>query len=181
MKLRFGTPSIDEQDERRLEEEVRRLSADEPSSGGPADPYWTNLLVRTNHRIDEATSPKALTISWAARVAVPGVLAILSFLVGVRYFIPLQPKTAAPLKAVVLSLSDSAVDTILGDPSRFSPNLSLAEMDVDPFALQKEDLAEYLIVAGNVRSVTETLNDDQVTDVLTILGSQNIERNPGAR
>jgi hypothetical protein len=181
MKLRFGTPSIDDQEERRLEEEVRRLSADQPSSGGPADPYWANLLVRTNRRIDEATGPKALTISWAARVAVPGVLAILSFLVGVRYFIPPQPNAAAPLKSVVLSLPESAMDTILGDPSRISPGITLAELDVDPFAIQKEELAEYLIAAGNVRSVTETLNDDQVTDVLTILGSQNVQRIPGAR
>jgi hypothetical protein len=181
MKLRFGTPSIDDQEEQRAEEELRRLIAGETSSAGPPDTYWANLPVRTNQRIDEATSPKALTISWAARVAVPGVLLILSFLVGMWYFVPMEPRATTPLRAVVLSLPDSEVDTILVDPSRISPGLTLAEMDVDPFAVQKEDLAEYLIAAGNVRSVTETLSDDQVTDVLTILGSQNIERTSGGR
>jgi hypothetical protein len=181
MKLRFGTPSIDDQEEQRAEEELRRLTAGDASPAGPADAYWANLLVRTNQRIDDATSPKALTISWAARVAIPGVLLILSFLVGMWYFVPLEPRTTTPLKAVVLSLPDSAVDTMLVDPSRISPGFSVAELEVDPFAVQNEDLAEYLIAAGNVRTVTETLSEDQVTDVLTILGSQNIERISGGR
>ncbi len=181
MKLRIGTPSIDDQEERRLEEEIERLSVGQTPSGVPAESYWANLLVRTNRRIDEATSPKALTISWAARVAVPGVVAILSFLVGVQYFIPMRTHAPASLKAVVLSLSENAVDTLLANPNRISQDFSLADLEVDPLPLHKEDLAEYLIASGNIRSVTETLNDDQVTDVLTLLGSQGVDRNPGAR
>jgi hypothetical protein len=179
MKLRFGTPSIDDEEEGRLEEEVRRLTAEEPPSGSLPDSYWANLLVRSNQRIDDATSPRALTISWAARVAVPGVLALLSFLVGVRYFVPMKEDAGAPLKAVVLSLSDRAVDTLLADSYRVGPTLSLADLGVDPFPPEKEDLAEYLIAAGSMSFVTETLNDDQVTDVLTILGSQG--SNSGAK
>jgi hypothetical protein len=181
MKLRFGTPSIDDEEEGRLEEEVRRLTADQPRCGSLPDSYWANLLVRSNQRIDEATSPRALTISWAARVAFPGVLALLSFLVGVRYFVPMKEDAAAPLKAVILSLSDKAVDTLLADPYRISQNLSLADLGVDPFPLEKEDLAEYLIAAGNVSFVTESLSDDEVTDVLTILGSKGSEPNSGAK
>ncbi len=181
MKLWIGTPSIDDREERRLEEEIIRLSGSRTPSAPPSEAYWANLLVRTNQRIDEATSPTALTISWAARVAIPGVLAILSFLVGVRYFVPMRAQTAAPLKAVVLALPESAVDTILAHPYRISSSLSLADLDVDPFPIQNEDLAEYLIASGTIRSVTETLNDDQVTEVLTILGSEGVDHNAGAR
>ncbi len=179
MKLWIGTPSIDDREERRLEEEITRLSGSRAPSAPPSDTYWANLLVRTNRRIDEATSPKALTISRAARVAIPGVLAILSFLVGVRYFVPLRVQTAAPLKAVVLALPESAVDTILAHPYRVSTSLSVADLDVDPFPFQNEDLAEYLIASGSIPTVTETLNDDQVTEVLTILGSEGVNGNAG--
>lgn len=180
MKLWTGTPSIDERDELHLEEEIAGLIEGEAPSASPPDTYWANLPARINQRIDRATSPKALTISWAARVAIPGVLAILSFLVGVQYFVPLRTQTASPLRTVLLSLPESAVDTILAHPYRISHELSLEDLDVDPFSLQKEDLAEYLIASGSIPSFTETLSDDQVTDVLTILGSQGVD-SPGAR
>lgn len=181
MKFRIGTQSIDDGEERRLEDEVARLSAGDAPREGPSGAYWANLIVRTNQRIDAATSPRALTISWAARVAIPGVLAIVSFLVGVRYFVPLRSQASVPLKAVVLSLPEGAVDTILAHPYRISPDLSLADMEIDPLPVQKEDLAEYMIASGNIRTVTEALDENQVTDVLTILGSQGGERNAGAQ
>lgn len=180
MKFWIGTPSIDDREERRLEEEILRLTEGEAPLAPPPAPYWANLPARINRRIDEATSPKALTISWAARVAIPGVLAILSFLVGVRYFVPMRNLSAAPLRSVVLSLPEGGVDTILAHPYRISGDLSLADLDVDPFPFQKEDLAEYLIASGSIPSVTETLDDEQVTDVLTILGSQGAGDNSGA-
>jgi hypothetical protein len=181
MKLWIGTPSIDDREERRLEEEIARLTEGEAPSAGPQQPYWANLPARINRRIDDATSPRALTISWAARVAIPGVLAILSFLVAVQYFVPMRMQTAAPLRSVVLSLPENAVDSLLAHPNRISGDLSLADLDVDPFPIRKEDLAEYLIASGSIPAVTENLDDEQVTDVLTILGSQGAGANTGAR
>jgi hypothetical protein len=181
MKLWIGTQSFDDQEERRLEKEIASLAAGEIPSPGPREPYWANLPARINRRIDDATSPRALTISWAARVAVPGVLAILSFLVAVQYLVPMRTQPAAPLRAVVLSLPESAVDSILAHPYRISGDLSLADLGIDPFPIQKEDLVEYLIASGSIPSVTETLDDQQVTDVLTILGSEGAGGNTGAR
>lgn len=180
MKFRNPIPVIDEQAEEELAHEVRRLAAGEEQIPAPVTAYWQNLIVRINQRIDDATSPKALTISWAARVAIPGVVAILSFMIGIHYFVPMHPRDNAPLKAVVLAMPDRAVDTLLADPSRAGASLSLADLEVDPFAMPKEDLAEYMIASASMGTLTETLNDEQITDLLTILGTQTSDFSPGA-
>ena len=177
MKLR-NTIRPDEFDEAGQAEALRRLAGSAPPVSTRPDAYWHNLIIRTNSRIDEATSPKALTISWALRVALPGVLAIASFMIGLRYFVPNNRGGALPLQAVVLSMPDRAVDTLLADPSRLNAGLSIADLDVDPFDLPNEDLAEYLIASGSVSMVTESLNDDQVTEVLTVLGTHREGRIP---
>lgn len=181
MKLRNSKPSVDEGAADDLVREIRQLSAGESHPPALPPAYWQNLIVRTNQRIDKATSPRALTISWAARVAIPGVVAILSFLVGLQYLVPMHGHEVSPLKAVVMSMGDRAVDTLLSDPSRTGASFSLAELGVDPFAMPKEELAEYLIASANVGTVTETLNDEQITDVLTILGTRTSDLSPGAR
>jgi hypothetical protein len=114
-------------------------------------------------------------------VAIPGVVAILSFLVGLQYLVPMHVQEVSPLKAVVMSMGERAVDTLLSDPSRTGASLSLADLGVDPFAVPKEELAEYLIASANVGTVTESLNDEQITDVLTILGTRTSDLSPGAR
>jgi hypothetical protein len=181
MKLRNLKPSVDEGAAEDLVREIRQLSAGESGPPAPPPAYWQNLIVRMNQRIDVAISPRALTISWAARVAIPGVVAIVSFLVGLQYLVPMHGQDVSPLKAIVMSMPDRAVDTLLSDPSRTGASLSLADLGVDPFSMPKEDLAEYLIASANVRTVTETLNDDQITDVLTILGTRTSDLTPGAR
>jgi hypothetical protein len=171
----------DERAEEELAAEIRRLTLGDKAPPSPSPSYWPRLLVRTNQRIDEATSPKALTLSWAARVAIPGVVAILSFFIGLRYFMPVQTQDATPLEAVVMAMPDRAVDTLLSDPSTLGTSLSAADLGVDPFDMPKEQLAEYLISSANVRTVTEAFSDDQVTEVLTILGSRSPDLFPGAR
>jgi len=171
----------DERIEEELAAEIRRMIVADQAPPSPSPSYWPSLLVRTNQRIDEATSPKALTISWAARVAIPGVVAILTFFIGLRYFIPMQTQDAAPLKAVVMAMPDRAVDTLLSDPSWLGTSLSATDLGVDPFDMPKEQLAEYLISSASVRTVTEAFSDDQVTEVLTILGSRSSDLFPGAR
>jgi len=153
----------------------------DPSPLPPSPSYWSTLLVRTNQRIDEATSPKALTISWAARVAIPGVVAILSFFIGLHYFIPMGAQNAAPLNAIVTALPERTLDTLLSDPSWLGSSLSAADLGVDPFEMPKEQLAEYMISSANVGTVSEAFSDDQVTEVLTILGSRSSGLFPGAR
>jgi len=178
MRFWITTRPIELGDDAPLTASIRELSSGESGPVAPGEAYWGGLLARTNERIDEATSPKALTISWALRVALPGVLAIASFMIGLRYFVPMETTRALPLQAVILSLPEAEMDTMLAYPSRMNEGLSLADLEVDPFAVQKEDLQEYLIASASVASVTETLNDEQVTDVLTVLGSRTIDHSP---
>ena len=74
--------------------------------------------------------------------------------------------------------TDRAVDSLLSDPSRLNAGITIADFDLDPFEVPNEELAEYLIASGTVSTVTETLNDEQVTDVLTLLGTHREGRFP---
>ena len=177
MKLR-NTIRPGEFDEEAQVDALRQLAGSETPPASRPDAYWQNLIIRTNSRIDEATSPKALTISWALRVALPGVLAIASFMIGLRYFVPTERGGSLPLQAVVLGMPDRAVDSLLSDPSRLNAGITIADFDLDPFEVPNEELAEYLIASGTVSTVTETLNDEQVTDVLTLLGTHREGRFP---
>jgi hypothetical protein len=173
MKRRTGIPGHAEADEKELTESIhallQRLSDAPPA--GPPDAYWQNLILRTNARIDEATSGKAIMMSWFARVAVPGVVAILSFVVGLHYYAPESPNQRSSLTAVVLSLPGRTMDSLLLDPSQLASSLSVQDVGTDPFDLPKEQIADYFIETGKATSLLEGLTDQQVSDVLTILGT----------
>ncbi len=183
MKLRHGTAPIDDMAEEELALEVRRAAADlgEGEPEAPPDPYWPNLLVRTNDRLDQATSGKALTISWAARVAIPGVVAILSFLVGLRYFAPQHESHAPTLANVVLTMPQPSVDTLLSGLSEISPAVSIADLGLDPLNPAKEEIANYLIDSGSVTTLEESMSDQQVTAVLAALGSYREQSTTGVQ
>lgn len=179
MKLRHSL--IDQSAEEELTREVRREAADlgEREPQGPPDAYWPNLLVRTNNRLDQATSGKALTISWAARVAIPGVVAVLSFLVGLRYFAPQHESHAPTLAAVVLSMPQPSVDTLVSSISEISPAVSVGDLGLDLLNPEKEEIAKYLIDSGSVTTLEESMSDQQVTAVLTTLGSYREQSTTG--
>ncbi|HMK38239.1 MAG TPA: hypothetical protein VK569_02785, partial [Bacteroidota bacterium] len=73
MKYRMEKIPLTAEAERELTSEIRQLagSTGDGKAPGPSDAYWQNLVVKINARIDDATSAKALSISWAARVAIP--------------------------------------------------------------------------------------------------------------
>src|SRR5512141_561288 len=93
MKFRQEPRDITESEERELVDSVRALELEggEKGTAPPiSDAYWQNLIIRTNQRVDAAASAKAISISWAARVAIPGVVAIVSFLIALQYYVPVQ-------------------------------------------------------------------------------------------
>lgn len=173
MKFRQTTPPIEERAEEELEGNIRELAGDAPppDAAVPTGAYWATLLVRTNERIDEASSGKALTISWAARVAFPGVLAILSFLIGLQYYAPHKPGKEPSLQAVVLSLPGQAVDTLIVDPSQVGVTMAAAEIGIDPFEITGGEIAEYLVSEGVVNEAAALFSDDQMAEVLALLST----------
>jgi hypothetical protein len=173
MKLRLGVTKPTEAEERELVTAVRQLDEAYPAKSPASlpDTYWQNLIVLTNRGIDEVASGKALVISWAARVAIPGVVAVLCFIIGLHYYAPERTLHRSSLSSVVMSLPEKDVDSLLADPSLVDENLSVADVGAAPVVLPKEQVADYLIENGRATDVVEGLSDKQVDEMLAALGS----------
>ena len=173
MRFRQEKPPGGDEAERRLETEIRQTVSAAGGAGEtpPPEPYWQNLIVRTNARIDHATSGRALSISWAARVAIPGVVAIVSFLVGLHYYVPEPPVERVSVASVVLSLPQTVIDSLLMNPEKADPSLSLADIGVDVFELTREQITDYLVANGNTTAAVEGMTDRETTAFLAVLGS----------
>lgn len=181
MKFIHHIPPIDPGAEEDLEHSLHRLAEGEPQTLAPPDAYFQNLIARTNARIDEASSGRALTISWAARVAIPGVVAIISFLVGLHYFVPRHGAEGPTLRAVVLSLPAQTIDSLMLEPSRMSSALTLADVAIDPFVISREDALEYLIEEGNLSDAAGLFTERQMSQVLALLSASDGDISNGVR
>jgi hypothetical protein len=181
MKFIHHMPPIDPGAEEDLVQSLRRLGETEPQAPPPPDAYFQNLIARTNARIDEASSGRALTISWAARVAIPGVVAILSFLIGLHYFVPRHGAEGPTLKAVVLSLPAQTIDSLMLEPSRMSSALTLTDVAIDPFVIGREDAMDYLFGEGNLSDAAGLLTEKQMTQVLALLSTSEGDISSGVR
>jgi hypothetical protein len=142
---------------------------------GRDDAYWQNLLVRTNRRIDDVTSGKALSISWALRVAIPGVIAIISFLIGLHYYVPERASKGTSVEAVVLALPAETQDSLLATLP-LNDRLAALSSYGDYFDLSREQIAGYMIDNGTTGTLLETLTEDQVEKLLISLGENHIEQ-----
>jgi hypothetical protein len=134
--------------------------------------YWANLIVRTNRRIDEASSAKAISISWAARVAIPGVVAILFFFVGLHYYVPEMPKKESLVASLINTLPQDAVDSLLVYPEQLGASLSSAELSSEIFQFSGEQITEYLAVTGNHELLVENMNDAEVSTLLAAIDAK---------
>jgi hypothetical protein len=166
MKFRVHRPDLDPREEEMLAREIRELSAGEPASSPPADPYWPNMLIRVNRRIDEASSGVAVSLSWAARVAIPGVVAVLSFVIGLQYYVP-KPSGDVSMKDL---LARGGMDSLIvqqGDEQNAVAQELLADAYLD---LSHEQLSEYLVDNATPSAVMDVLPEADVREVLSTLG-----------
>jgi hypothetical protein len=170
MRFRHEKPNIDPRDEERLTAELRNLSGAEISPKAPPDMYWPNLLVRTNSRIDDASSGKAMSFSWAARVAIPGVVAVLSFLIGLQYYVPSQPKDR-DVASVVRSLQGQEIDSLLTVGASSATEAVDTDIASNVLALSRDQLAEYMLARGELAEVLNAVPDHQSGMILAALGS----------
>jgi len=173
MRHRMEKSPLTDETERELAAEIRRL-AGSPAGGEssrPPDAYWQNLVVRINRRIDNAASGKALSISWAARVALPGVVAIVSFLVGLHYYVPDASRHAPSVADVVLALPPATIDSLLIDPSGADPSLSIEDVSTDVFVFSREQIADYFIDNGDPGAAVDGISDGETNTILATLAS----------
>lgn len=163
---------FDPEEYRAVEELKRRVQQTRnPDMPLPAA-YWTNLRVRTNKRIDDATSARALSISWAARVAIPGVVAILFFYIGLHYYVPETRSSEGELASFVNTLPEDTVDSILLDSQTVDATSSTDEVANDIFDFSTEQIREYFLAAGNPQPVVETMSDSDVSMLLASLDTK---------
>lgn len=173
MKYRMEKNPLTPEVERDLTSEIRQIagSLDAGEKSPVPDAYWQNLIIRVNGRIDGATSGRALSISWAARVAIPGVVAIVSFLVGLHYMVPDAPRHEPSVADIVLSLPPAAMDSLLIDPSRVDPSLSVVDVATDVFVFSRQQIAEYLIDTGNPGAAVDEVSEGEASTILAVLSS----------
>jgi hypothetical protein len=171
MKFRQDQPDITESDERELVEAVRALERGLEETPPPAisGAYWQNLIIRTNRRVDEATSGKAISISWAARVAIPGIVAIVSFLIALQYYVPVQTHRDRGVEAFVLALPARAVDSLMTDPSLSDETLVAIAANENLFDVPSEQIGEYFIDNGNAAQFVDLLPTEQADHMLNLL------------
>jgi len=170
MRIRRLHNELDEQAERALEDALRAV-ADEDLRG-PQDPFWQNLLVKTNARIDEVASGKGITISWAARVAIPGVVAILAFLVGLHYYIPRVTADRDQLSDILSVLPDATQDSLL-DRYALGPEALSPVVAEEVFTVPVTLAQDYYLETADLVSVSEVLSEEEVSAVLTTLESSS--------
>jgi len=165
MKMRQARTEYTEGEERALKASL----GDQPLPAAPAEPYWQNLMIRTNARLDRASSGRALSFSWAARVAVPGVVAITFFLIALHYYAP-EPYTAQKsIREILLSLPPQTVDSLLVDPSQVSETMTVADVSPDVFRVGSDQIVDYLLDQGEPAALVEAIPDTQADDLLGVL------------
>jgi len=169
MKWRHEKERIPKGAERELEEAIRTASGQEPAGRDVPPVYWQNLLVRTSTRIDDVSSGKGITISWAARVAIPGVVAILSFLIGLHYYGPDTGGQRESLTSVVMALPEQTVDSLIAGSGALDESFR-AEVVAAPLLDAPEDLLrEYFIENGTASSLLETVGEEGANNLMALL------------
>ena len=175
MKRRLEKTIPDDQAERSLVEEIRTLAGGSTRADQDARPatYWANLLVRTNQRIDDATSTKALSLSWAARVAIPGVVAVLSFVIALHYYAPVRPDRADSLASVMRTMPEQTLDSLLvAGAGRGDGALPAVGVGADIIDVSRDQIAEYFIDNGRETQLVESMDDQQANAFLNALSNR---------
>ena len=134
--------------------------------------FWPRHLVRTNRRIDDATSAKARSISWAARVAIPGVVAILFFFIGLHYYVPKVSKKESSISSLINTLPDEAVDSILVEPGRLGTSFSAREVSSEVFQFSTEQITDYLVATGSAQTALDNMSDTDIAELLSALDAK---------
>ncbi len=175
MKFRQEKTSHTDAGEQELSQQIRELAREsEPAlQPGPPDAYWQNLIVKTNRKIDHVTSPLSISLSWALRVAIPGVVAVLSFVIGLHYYAPIRPATQDNLTAAVLALPDRVVDSVVTTAAVHDDvPAAAAVVSEQVFDVPRDEIAEYFIQTGNENTLVESLDDKQADALLSALADQ---------
>jgi hypothetical protein len=170
MRFRNEKHGFSDAEELKQVGDIRMLSEGEPSPAPPEEAHWSRQLVRINARIDEVSSGRAMSLSWAARVAIPGVVSILFFLIGLQYYVP-RHEHDIRVASVLENSTVQNLDTVLSIAGQ-SPAGAVQDEIADSYMnVSNEQLSEYLIANGRTTDVMDVMSDQQVGTVLSRLGN----------
>ena len=163
MKFRQGKPIQTDTTESEIVEGIRRIDRETfPPRSGLPDAYWQNLLIRTNARIDEVSSPRAIGLSWLMRVAVPGVFAILSFVVALHYYVPMHAVRDNGIAQALKALPETSIDSLMVEGAGNGDTGPVPELSSAAFRVSGEQIEDYFIENGKENQIVETMDDRQV-------------------
>lgn len=173
MKFLTPKPDISDEDERRATDALT-AALRERGYAGPGtlpDPLRNAMLVRTNERIDRLSSGRALSLSWAARVAIPGVVAIIAFFTALQYYGTPQPHRGNEVAPLLTGLADTQMDSLFEVTGVGDSAAVVAAAGAGLFDVSSDGAADYLLQNDRSVLVLESMTDAEVDEVLATLGS----------
>jgi hypothetical protein len=169
MRLRPDRTKLTDEEEESLELSIRGL--DRPDSAPPPPAaFWSRQIVGVNRRIDEATSGVALSLSWAARVAIPGVVAVLSFLIGLKYYAP-ERHAAESLRQATSSLAVATVESLYVASVAASDTAVINDVNNSLLSFNSDQAEEFFVENARATTLVEDLSDQELHQVLAALSS----------
>jgi hypothetical protein len=169
MRLRHDRKQVTDQDEEELERSVRELAGAE---GEPPQPpaFWSRQIVDINQKIDDSSSGVAISLSWAARVAIPGIVAVLAFLIGLKYYAP-ERTSAESLRQATAVLSPAAVESLYVASVMEPDTAVVKEINRNLLAVNSEKAEEFYVENAMERTLVEDLSDQELREVLAALST----------
>jgi len=169
MRLRHDRQNMTGEEEEILERSVRDM--DRGVGEAPPPPaFWSRQLVEVNRRIDDATSGVALSLSWAARVAIPGVVAVLAFLIGLKYYAP-ERSAAESLRQATAALAPATVESLYVASVAANDTATMGDIDKNLRAFNHATAEEYYVENAPTTTLVEDLSDQELHEVLAALSS----------
>jgi hypothetical protein len=163
-----------DEEEQREREWLMSLLPQKETGVEPDPSYWQNLIVRTNRRIDDVSSAKAISISWVARVAIPGAVAILFFFIGLHYYAPERKPDQVSVSEIVSGLPDASQDSLVTHLLERAVIANSGTAFYDGVLEPSEDeMQQYLVSGGSTGVLLQTLPEDQVSELLSLLQGKN--------
>ena len=125
-----------------------------------------------NAAIDDATSGRALSLSWAARVAIPGIVAVLSFLIGLYYYAPDRGGTVQVVPGCGAWRCRRRPWILCMWPLWPSGDTAfVGGLETDLLRLPSDLAREYYVENGSTSTLVEDLSDQEMREVLAVLSS----------
>jgi len=169
MRRRLERQNVTGQEEEALEQSIRDMAHGDVESP-PPPAFWSSQIVQINQRIDNATSGVALSLSWAARVAIPGVVAVLAFLIGLKYYAP-ERSAAESLRQATASLESAAVESLYVASVAVHDTAIIGEIAKSLTPANHVEATDYYLEHAPASALVNDLTDQEFNEVLAALTS----------